>query len=122
MVKGVPMDNSRVMPDRCLLVRPEVCVINVDETGCADFVDARNEDIIVPVSSEGDKIPIPIDRTIECTSLIAGIAADGMALKPIMIVSRKTIDREARLWGYGSKNVLFVHQENDSISTPIFET
>jgi hypothetical protein len=47
--------------------------INVDETGCPDFVDPRNESVIVPATSEGHEIAMPVDRSIKRAPLIGGI-------------------------------------------------
>jgi hypothetical protein len=52
---------------------PARIAINVDETGCPDFVDARNESVIVPATYEGDEIAVPVDRSIKRASLIGGI-------------------------------------------------
>jgi hypothetical protein len=52
---------------------PAGIAINVDETGCPDFVDPRNESVIVPATYEGDEIAMPVDRSIKRASLIGGI-------------------------------------------------
>jgi hypothetical protein len=44
---------------------PWELILSVDEMQCADFVDARNEPVIVPATYEGDKIAIPVDRNIK---------------------------------------------------------
>jgi hypothetical protein len=71
MVRGVPMDKLWVFPntqeidafyeemDQVLLHVPRQFVINVDETKCVDFVDARNEYVIVPATYPDDTIPVP---------------------------------------------------------------
>jgi hypothetical protein len=82
MVRGVPTDKSRVFTntqeidtfseemDQVLRHFRRQFVINVDETGCADFVDARNEYVIVPATYPDDTIPIPIDRSIKRATLV----------------------------------------------------
>jgi hypothetical protein len=49
---------------------PRQFVINVDETGCPDFVDTRNEYVIGPVTDPDDTIPIPVDRSIKRAKLV----------------------------------------------------
>jgi hypothetical protein len=96
-------------------------VINVDERGCADFVDARNESVIVSVTYGGDDIAMPVDPLIKCESLIGGIAADGTPLKAVIIVPRKTVEIEVKLCGHGDKHMSLVYQEYGSLSTTIFK-
>jgi hypothetical protein len=52
--------------------------------------------------------------------MVAGVAADGAALKPVIIVPRVTIERKLLLWGYGSGKVFFKFQENGFIAIPLF--
>jgi hypothetical protein len=86
-------------------------VINVDETGCADFVDTKNEYVIVPANYPDDTIPIPVDRRIERATLVGGIVASGKGLDPLVTVPRKTMKIELIAWGYGGSNIPSRHQE-----------
>jgi hypothetical protein len=88
-VMGIPMERSRGIVDpkaidafyddfeRALRGIPREFIINVEETRCADFVDAGNELVIVPATDERDEIAMPVDRSTKRASLIGGIAADG---------------------------------------------
>jgi hypothetical protein len=107
MVQGIPLDKSQVFTntqeidafyeemDQVLRHVPKQFVINVDETGCADFIGARNEYVIVLATYPDDTIPIQVDRSIKCTKLVGGIVASCEALDPLVIVSRKTMEIES---------------------------
>jgi hypothetical protein len=56
--------------DQVLRHVPRQFAINVDEIRCADFVDARNEYIIVPAIYPDNTIPIPVDRSIKRATLV----------------------------------------------------
>jgi hypothetical protein len=53
--------------------------------------------------------------------MVAGVAADGTAWKPAIIVARVTIKCELLFWNYGSGNVIFKFQEYGFITIPLFE-
>jgi hypothetical protein len=133
VVIGTPMEAKRIMVDPAeidayfeelsVILRdiPRELVINMDEAGCCEYVDSRIERVIVPASYEGETIRIPVDRAGDRATLVGAIAAGGERLKPIIIVPRKTIEKELRLWGYDADQVTFVFQENGFINIPIFE-
>jgi hypothetical protein len=106
MIRVIPLDKSRVFTDtqeidifykdmdQVLRHAPRQFVINVDETGPADFVDARNEYVIVVATYSDDTIPIQVDRSIKRATLVGGIVASGKALDPLVTVPRKTMEIE----------------------------
>jgi hypothetical protein len=102
------MANPKAMDAFCqefeglLRVLPPEFILNMDETGCANFVDARNESVIVPATYEDGKSAIPV-------------------LKALIIVPRKTLETEMQLCGYGGEHVHFVYEESGFVSTTIFE-
>jgi hypothetical protein len=53
--------------------------------------------------------------------MVAVIAADGTALKPIIIVPCKTTEVEPILCGYNAQKVAFEYQENGFITIKLFE-
>jgi hypothetical protein len=52
------------------------------------YTDARPETVVVPADYPLDYMFIPADRSIKRSTLVAAIAADGIGLKPLIIVSR----------------------------------
>jgi hypothetical protein len=133
LVEGIPMDRSRLMGDpqaiddfdaniRTLIIDvPRAFVFNMDESGFADYPDARRETVVVPADYQGHEIPIPFDRSTKRATLVAAIAANGAALKPLIVVPRKTIETELILWGYDAQNVVFYYQEHGFITIKLFE-
>jgi hypothetical protein len=73
---------------------PRGFIVNMDEIGFADFVDARPERVIVLANYLHTSAPIPVDRSITRSTKVAGIAPDGRALKPLVIIPCVTIERE----------------------------
>jgi hypothetical protein len=72
IVDGNPMEKTRVraslqaIRECCQKLGMEIqgvprdFVVNMDETGCADFVDARKEQVLVPAEYPRPTIPIPL--------------------------------------------------------------
>jgi hypothetical protein len=93
----------------------------MDETGCADFIDTRKQDVLAPADYPDPTIPIPADRSEKRATLVGGIAASGIGFKPLIIVPRKTMAAEVEMAGYGPDQCLIVHQENGFITIRKFE-
>jgi hypothetical protein len=52
-------------------------VVNMDESGCADFVDTRKEKVLVPVDWDKTRLSIPADRREKRATIWLGLP--GMA-------------------------------------------
>ena len=100
---------------------PGAFIFNVDETGCCDWVDAHDVKVLVPSSYSEDKIKIPVDRNSKRATLVGCISADGTVMKPMILLSRKTIEGDIFLSGYNESNVLFAHQKNGFMTASLFE-
>jgi hypothetical protein len=106
MITGIPMEKSRVMADPraigdfyaniATLIKGvrRAFIVNMDESGFFDHPDVRRETVVVPANYPSDTIPIPFNRNIKRATMVAAIAADVTALKPVTIVPRKTIEVE----------------------------
>ena len=53
--------------------------------------------------------------------MVGCISGNGSTLKPLVIVPRKTMEDELRIYGYGQKEVEVVHQKNGFMTMKIFE-
>jgi transposase len=74
VIQGIPMDQERIRVNkeaikdsverlmREINTVPWEFVVNMDESGCADFVDTRKEKAVVPVEGSKISISIPSDR------------------------------------------------------------
>lgn len=75
-----------------LLARiPPAFLLNVDESGFQEWVDKKMEKVIVPFDVEDTSTKIGVDRTTRRATMIGCVAADGTKLKPMVIISRKTL-------------------------------
>jgi hypothetical protein len=73
---------------------PAAFLFNLDESGFRDWADRREQTVVVPSSYTANNIGIPVDRPMKRGSLLICISADGTALKPLLIIRRKTIEKE----------------------------
>ena len=78
---------------------PAAFIVNVDESGFDQFVDARQSRRIVPARYDLNSVPVGISRTEKRATLIAAICGDGAALKPLVVVQRETVETELLLPG-----------------------
>lgn len=64
---------------------------------------------------------IGVNRTTRRATLIGCVAADDTSLKPMIIISRKTLENALKEAGYNEENVTIVHQENGFNTALIFD-
>jgi hypothetical protein len=100
---------------------PRRFVFNVDETGCPEFSDRREQKVIVPSDFRGNATPLPVDRHSKRSTLTACIAADGSLLRPFVIVDRVTIERDVLCMAYDQSTVCIVSQANAFMTHRPFE-
>lgn len=97
---------------------PASLVLNLDESGFQRFADARNETVI---SEKGAPTPLhPVSRSEKRATFLATITASGNFLKPLMIVSRTTIEAELFCAGYDYEQVLFATSQEGYITKQLF--
>ena len=70
---------------------PPCFMFNVDESGFQEFVDAVPVPVIVPIDYNDDTVAVSVNRNKKRASMIGCISADGSALKPMIVTSRKRI-------------------------------
>ena len=99
---------------------PPQFVLNVDESGFQDYVDATDMILVIPSECTENEIVYPVNRNNKRATLIGCIAADGSALKPFVITCNKTIEKELLLWGYRDETVTIISQENGFINAASF--
>ena len=99
---------------------PAEFVVNVDEVGAGGTELDRDVQCVVPARHLGDTVPLPNELKVDHATMMAAIAADGTALKPLIVVQRKTLDAELRAAGYTDDRILFAHSPTGYINTAIF--
>ena len=133
---GIPMEKTRCEADLDEIVQfyedlslffaknnvPDSFCFNVDESGFQPWADATNELVVIPVDANEKEIFFPIDRTTKRSSLVSAIAADGTYLGPLLIIPRKTIEKEMLACGYRPENNYhIVSQESGFITSLIWD-
>ena len=100
---------------------PPQFVFNVDESGFQAFVDAVTIPVIVPYDYNGNTAVFGVDRNTKRASLIGCIAADGSALKPMIIVPRKRLAANLKHYGYSEDVCGIISQESGFVNAAIFD-
>lgn len=73
---------------------PPGFVFNVDKSGFQKWADKKRKAIIAPSEIPDEEILIPVDRQSRRYTLEACISLYGSYLKPLIITSRKTINKD----------------------------
>ena len=99
---------------------PAAFIVNIDEAGFAEFADRHTTTRIVPASYPLNSVGVPVSRAEKRATLLAGICADGSALKPLVIVQRDTLARELLVRGYTADKIMFETTEKGYMNTEVF--
>ena len=133
-VTGIPLEDCRLFAkiedieayfqrlDELLTLGniPAAFIINVDESGFNEYVDARKSVRIVPASYAQNSVPVPITRAEKRATLIAAICADGSALRPMVIVPRDTVEQELLQMGYTAEKVQMGRSDKGFVNSYLF--
>lgn len=99
---------------------PAAFVINVDESGFDQFMDARRTTRIVPSTYDLDRVPVGVTRTEKRATLIGAISADGTAIRPMIILQRETVEKELLLRGYTMDKVHLARSDTGFVNSRLF--
>ena len=101
---------------------PDSFCFNVDESGFQPWADRTPELVAIPIDADEKNVVFPVDRTRKRSSLVAAVAADGSYLAPLIIIPRKTIEKEMFACGYRPDlNHFIVSQESGFITGLIWD-
>ena len=96
---------------------PASFVINLDESGFDKYADASKRYMIIPkgkiINNYG------IDRNEKRVTLLGAICASGQTLKPLIIISRKSVDQELFELGFTPENVDYAYSETGYMTNEI---
>lgn len=133
VVTGIPMENDRIfcdskkiddyfnkLEDALKFDIPPEFIINIDETGFQEWVDAKRLKCIVPNSHDKITVKIPRERSTKRSTMLCGICADGTTIRPMIIVSRETIEKELLDNGYTPDKVMYGRSETGFINQELF--
>jgi hypothetical protein len=76
--------------------------------------------VMVPVSSPHDSIEIPANRSVKPLRILAAVSADGLHLKPMIIVQRKTHEVDPFAATFTPVKVLAVHRKRNFTGRNLF--
>ena len=98
---------------------PASFVINLDESGFDKYADASKRYMIIPkgkiINNYG------IDRNEKRVTLLGAICASGQTLKPLIIISRKSVDQELFELGFTPENVDYAYSETGYMTNEIMK-
>lgn len=133
VVVGKPMENDRVFCQSEKIDKyfdeleaalefdiPPEFIINIDESGYQEWVDARDIHCIVPSCHPGVNIKVPKDRSTKRATMLCGICADGSTIRPMIVLTRETIERELLDHGYTPNKVLFGKSDTGFMNQELF--
>jgi hypothetical protein len=101
---------------------PAHFVFNMNEMGHQDWADRTQKTSLVPSSHAEEYVYVSVSRPGKLITLITCMAADGSALKPEIIVPRKTVDADLVLTGLMAEKRTIRSQPPGFIDTRIFES
>lgn len=86
-------ENTNKLAQEIQNVPPDF-VMNLDEVGCHDYVDAQTKTVIAPSSCKDKVVYYPVGRSGKRASAIVCISLSGLVCPPQIAVPRSTIDSE----------------------------
>ena len=132
VVKAVPMEDKRVLCDtedidsylEALQAmgnnRPACLVANLDEMGYLEYQDQTSQVVVVPEYHKGKNVQLMVDRSKRRMTILQCIFADQTTAPPLIVLSRKTVEKELYDFGLTPDKCMFAYQENGFITTDIF--
>lgn len=97
-------------------------VINTDETGFQQWANAKPEYVLIPCDASTKDIHYSVKRQQKHSTLVASVIADGSCLNSLLIITRKTIERELYMLGYRpDTGYFYAQQENGFITAHIWD-
>jgi hypothetical protein len=100
---------------------PATFLWNMDEIGHSDSADAHQEAVYVPSDIAAGHVPLPVSRAEKRITLVGGDWLDGSLMKPMVVISRHTVDKDLPLLGVSEWNSHICHQSSGLIDRELFE-
>lgn len=133
IVRGIPMENDRVFCDpqkidnyfqeleeALMFGIPPEFIINIDESGFQEYVDAREVQCIVPAHYQKETVRVPRERNSKRSTMLCGICADGSTIKPMVVLARETMEQELLDNGYTPDKVIYGRSDSGFMNTNLF--
>lgn len=132
VVKASTMEDKRVLCsvdsvdsyfnllNAAIFNKPACLIANLDEMGYQEYKDCPKQSIIVPSWVDEKTAQISVDKTKRRMTILKCIFGDGTSIPPLIIISRKTLDKELYDKGYTPDKCMFAYQNNGFITSDIF--
>ena len=132
-VKGLRIDANKQIPDVEKINQyfsmlennipgiPDSFIANVDETGFQQSNEARDQMVLVPKDFTGEEIYFDVGKNGKKSTQIAGIFADGTALKPFIAVQSHTCIADVENIGINDDVARLVYQQTGFIDYDLFD-
>ena len=85
------VQNFMTETERRLAQVPAAFLFNMDETGINEYANATRKQVVVHSDFPGTQTRYPVARNTTHATLVACIAADGTAVRPLVIVTHRTV-------------------------------
>jgi hypothetical protein len=130
--RGIPMEEKRLQVsqqdietyftclDEIIEGVPAHFIYNMDEMGHQEWADRQEKVCYVPKSHPHEHVYFPVSRTGKRITIVGCIAADGSFCKPLVVIPRKTYDRDLALTGITEEKVQIYYQIKGYMDKAIF--
>ena len=98
--------------ERRLVNVPAVFIFNMDETGINEYANAVRKQVVVHSDFQGSQTRYPVPRDTSHATLVACIAVDGTAIRPLVIVKHRTVRITLMLMCWTDDKVCFNHSDS----------
>ena len=99
---------------------PAAFLFNIDETGINEYANAVRKQVVVHSDFPGSQTRYPVPRDTSHATLVACIAADGTAIRPLVIVKHRTVRLTLMLMCWTDDKVCFKHNRSGYITHDLF--
>ena len=99
---------------------PAAFMFNMDETGINPLANAKKQRVVVHRGFPGRQTRYPVERNMAHSTVAACIAADGTAIKPLVVVTHRTTREAVRLNCWGEDKVWLRHTESGYLTHELF--
>ena len=112
--------NFMAETERRLVNIPAAFLYNMDETGINEYANAVRKQVVVHSGFPGSQTRYPVPRDTSHATLVACIAADGTAIRPLVIVKHRTVRLTLMLMCWTDDKVRFRHSVSGYITHDLF--
>ena len=95
---------------------PAALVFNMDETGINERANSTAKKVLVDFNSTETSTKYAKENNTDHATLVACIAADGTAMKPLVIITQATIRERLVQEGWTPRKAMFAHTESGYIN------